>query len=103
MWARSVAFASLVSTELSQTLQLGRTEGGVSRAVLGAVGGSAAVLGASFVVPPLAGFLGLVGLGVYGWLLVAGAALAAYVFGDAAGRPALPRPGLRSLPIPARA
>ncbi|GER91172.1 hypothetical protein KDW_53340 [Dictyobacter vulcani] len=38
--ARSVAFASIVSTQLAQTLMAGRSEGHLTRPVLGAVGGS---------------------------------------------------------------
>ena len=43
--ARSVAFASIVSTQLAQTLDVGWAEGTLTRSVFGAVVGSAAVLG----------------------------------------------------------
>jgi hypothetical protein len=57
--ARSVAFASIVATQLGHTLDLGRIEGRLSGPVVGAVAASAAVTVASLAVPGLQGFLGL--------------------------------------------
>jgi calcium-translocating P-type ATPase len=56
---RAVAFTSVVSGQLAQTLDLGRTEGQLSPEVLGAVAGSAAFVGAALMFPPLQQFLGL--------------------------------------------
>jgi magnesium-transporting ATPase (P-type) len=45
--ARTAAFASIVATQLAQTLEAGWAAGGISRPVLGAVAGSACLLFAS--------------------------------------------------------
>ncbi|GAC1345795.1 MAG: hypothetical protein NVSMB27_08380 [Ktedonobacteraceae bacterium] len=73
--ARSVAFASVIVTQLAQTLDAGRYEGGLTRTVLGAVGGSLAVLLATFTIPPVRDFLSLVVPTPFGWVLIGGAAL----------------------------
>ncbi|QBD75003.1 HAD family hydrolase [Ktedonosporobacter rubrisoli] len=70
--ARSVAFASVIVTQLAQTLDAGRTEGGLTRPVLLAVGGSLGVLLATLTVPPLRNFLGLVMPTLPGWGLIGG-------------------------------
>lgn len=75
--ARAVAFASIVTTQLAQTLLAGRTERHLTRPVLGAVGGSLGVLGAAFAVPQLRSFLNLVIPGPSAWMLVGGSVLAA--------------------------
>ncbi|GCE16295.1 HAD-IC family P-type ATPase [Dictyobacter kobayashii] len=75
--ARSVAFASIVSTQLAQTLMAGRSEGHLTRPVLGAVGGSLGVLLAAFAIPSLRRLLNLVILPPSAWILTAGGALAA--------------------------
>lgn len=77
--ARSVAFASIVATQLAQTLQAGRSEGSITRPVLGAVGGSALLMAGALMLPPLSGFLGLVVPSLAGWLLIAGGAFLAGV------------------------
>ncbi|HEX6510281.1 MAG TPA: hypothetical protein VF221_21840, partial [Chloroflexota bacterium] len=103
VYARSVAFASLVSAELAQTLQLGRVEGNrLTRAVGGAVAGSAGILALTFILPPLRSFLGLSVLGPTGWALVGAAALAAGLLGGDITRPALAVPRLRLIPAPAQ-
>lgn len=56
--ASSVAFASVVATQLTQTLALGRSEGTLSRPVLGAVGVTGVVVVAALTMPVLAGPLG---------------------------------------------
>jgi len=75
--ARTVAFASIIATQLAQTLDVGRAEGGLSRSVLGAVTGSAGLLAATIAVRPLRDFLMLVMPGPLGLALVGAAALIA--------------------------
>lgn len=77
--ARSVAFASIVVTQLAQTLDAGRTEETLTRTVFGAVAISAGVLLATFTVPPLRNFLRLVMPGPLGWSLIGGGAIAAVI------------------------
>ncbi len=79
--ARTVAFASIVATQLAQTLDAGRAEGGLSRSVLGAVAGSAGMLVAALAARPLRGFFGLAVPGPLGWTLVGAGALAAVLLG----------------------
>ncbi len=74
--ARAVAFTSVVSGQLAQTLELGRAEGRLSPGVLGAVGASAAFMAAALMFGPLQGFFGLTLLTPYGLLLCAGATVA---------------------------
>jgi len=57
--AQTVAFASIVVTQLAQTLDAGRSEGRVSPSVAGAIAGSGAVLVATLTVPSMRAFLGL--------------------------------------------
>ncbi len=75
--ARAVAFTSIVVTQLAQTLMAGRSEGHLTRPVLGAVSGSLGVLVAAFSIPPLRQFLSLVIPPPSAWLLVGASALAA--------------------------
>jgi calcium-translocating P-type ATPase len=79
--ARAVAFGSIVSTQLAQTLDAGWVEGSLSPAVFGAVAGSAGILVAALTVPALQGFLGLVVPGPLGWLLIGGGSVVAVVLG----------------------
>ena len=79
--ARTVAFASIVTTQLAQTLDVGRAEGGVSRSVLGAVTGSAGLLIATLAIRPLRAFLMLGIPGPLGLALVGAATLAALLLG----------------------
>ena len=92
--ARSVAFASVVATQLAQTLDAGRAEGGLSRSVLGAVAGSAGLLLAALTVRPLRDFLGLTTPGPRGLALVGAGALVAMLIGRvrSSGRPGSPAP-----------
>jgi calcium-translocating P-type ATPase len=79
--ARSVAFASVVATQLAQTLDAGRAEGGLSRSVLGAVAGSAGLLLAALTVRPLRDFLSLTVPGPLGWTLVGAGVIVAVLLG----------------------
>jgi cation-transporting ATPase I len=74
--ARTVAFTSIVTTQLAQTLAIGRAEaGGLSRSVFWAVSGSLGVLFAVFTVAPLRNVLGLAVPSPLGWGLIGGATL----------------------------
>lgn len=75
--ARSVAFASIVLTQLAQTVMVGRAEGQLTRPVLGAVGGSLGVLLAAFGIPQARNLLDLVIPPPSSWLLLAASTLAA--------------------------
>jgi len=94
--ARTVAFGSIVATQLAQTLSLGRAEGVLTRPVLAAVAGTGGFTLAAMFAPPLAGFLGLTAPTIPGLLLIASAALASVLLAggvDGARQPLrLPRP-----------
>jgi hypothetical protein len=81
--ARSVAYASIISTQLAQTLDAGRAEGRLTRPVVGAVAGSAAMLAATLAVPPLRNFLNLAVPGPSGWILTGAASLLAVLLNRA--------------------
>jgi cation-transporting ATPase I len=81
--AGSVAFASVITTQLAQTLDVGRVEGFLSRSVVGAVGGSLGLLTTFFALPPLRNLFGLTVPGLPAWGLVAGASGAAVVLSRA--------------------
>jgi cation-transporting ATPase I len=101
--ARTVAFASVVATQLAQTLDVGWAEGSLTPPVMGAVGGSAALLGSALLVPQLRTFLGLALPTPFGWGLIAGGALLAMLVSRLlAVRPQLApgRPRLYALPAP---
>jgi calcium-translocating P-type ATPase len=93
--ARTVAFMSLVSTQLAQTLDAGWSEGGYTRPVVAAVFGSAGLLGTSLLVPPLRAFLGLGMPTPLGWALVGGGAVLAVLLSRA-----LPTPGVVGAGLP---
>jgi calcium-translocating P-type ATPase len=101
--ARSVAFASIVSTQLAQTLDVGRSEGTLTRSVFGAVAASAGVLGAALTIPPLRSFLAVVTPSPFGWVLIGTASLAAVAISrllplpQGALVPSLPAPGMNLL------
>jgi hypothetical protein len=75
--AGSVAFASIVATQLAQTLALGRNAEGYSPSVLGAVAGSSGLLVAALTPGPLRAFLNLASPTPLGWALIVAASLAA--------------------------
>ena len=85
--ARTVAFASIVTTQLAQTLDVGRSEGGLSRSVLGAVTGSTGILVATLAIRPLRAFLMLGIPGPLGMALIGGATLAALLLGRGLASP----------------
>jgi calcium-translocating P-type ATPase len=70
MEARAVAYTSIITTQLAQTLEVGRTERSLSRSVLAAVVGSAGVLAATLTIPPLRDFLSLVFPSPFGWAVI---------------------------------
>jgi calcium-translocating P-type ATPase len=72
--AQSVAFASVVVTQLAQTVEVSAAAGGLSRPVITGAAGSTALLAATVTLPPLRRFFGLSPLSPVGWLLVAAAA-----------------------------
>jgi magnesium-transporting ATPase (P-type) len=78
---RSVAYISIVSTQLAQTLDLGRAEGRLTPPVLGAVAGSLAVVAATLTVPPVRRFLALSSPTFPGLLIAGGASGLAVAFG----------------------
>ena len=75
--ASAVAFASLICTQLAQTLDTAKAQRTLSRLSLTAVGGSAAALGLFIGVPPLREFLGLLAPTAPGWGAVAVSSVAA--------------------------
>jgi magnesium-transporting ATPase (P-type) len=75
--AQGVAFASVVATQLAQTIGVGQSVGRLTPSVAGAVGVSAVALGAAFAVPTLRNMLGLEPLSPLGWALVTGGTLLA--------------------------
>jgi cation-transporting P-type ATPase I len=83
--ASAVAFITVVSAQLAQTVELGRTEGRLTGSVTAAVGGSAAVLGASVLFPPLRAFLGVGNPGLVGLLYVGGSMGAAVALSRSLG------------------
>lgn len=95
--ARAVAYASIIATQLAQTLDAGRAEGRLTRSVFGAVAGSTGMLIATLGVPPLRTFLNLVMPGPLGWALIGSGALLAVVLNRVLASPAfvhlaLPQP-----------
>src|SRR5579871_5044477 len=79
--ARTVAFSAIVTTQLAQSLDIGLAEGSLTRSVVGAIGGSAGLLGASLAIPPLRAFLNLALPTPFGWALVGAGTLAAVLLG----------------------
>ncbi len=87
--ARSVAYSSIIATQLTQTLDAGRAEGRLTRSVFGAVASSTGMLIATLGVPPLRTFLNLVMPGPLGWALIGGGALLAVALDRVLAPPAL--------------
>ena len=100
--ARSVAFASIVTTQLAQTLDSGQAEGTLTRSVLGAVAGSAGVLLATFAIPALRTFLNLVIPPPLGWMLIGAGSLVAVLLSRLLSASRLAGPALpRAVSLPA--
>lgn len=98
--AQSVGFASIVFTQLTQTLDAGREDNRVSLATTAAVAGSTALLAAALHLRPLQAFLRLTTPGVLGWALIAAAGAAAPAVSRVLAQNG-PPPGLIALPAPA--
>jgi calcium-translocating P-type ATPase len=81
--AGSVAFASVVATQLAQTLEVGRVEGTLSPQVLGAVAGSLAVLFGTLTIPPVRNVLGLQTPSPIGWGAITAASVSAVLISRA--------------------
>jgi hypothetical protein len=77
--AGAVGFASVITTQLAQTLDAGRVQGFLSPTVVGAVGGSLALLAATYALPPVRSMFGLTLPTMAGWGYV-GTASAGAVF-----------------------
>jgi magnesium-transporting ATPase (P-type) len=75
--ANTVAFTSVVATQLAQTLEVGRVEGTLSPPVIKAVAGSAGLLVSAVTLPPLRNLFGLLTPTPIGWGVVGGSAAAA--------------------------
>ncbi len=73
---RSVAFISIVATQLAQTLDAGRTEGGITRPVMSAVVGSLSLLGVALATPGLRDLFALVIPTPVSWALIGAGVLA---------------------------
>jgi hypothetical protein len=85
--ANSVAFGTIVATQLSQTLDAGWTEGNLNRSVLGAVAGSAGLLASARTFRPLRNLLGLAPPSLLGWGLMGAGAGAAVMLSRALALP----------------
>jgi magnesium-transporting ATPase (P-type) len=81
--ARAVGFASVITTQLAQTLDAGQVQGFLSKPVIGAVGGSLALLATTYALPPVRTLFNLVSPGLMGWGYVGAASAAAVVLSRA--------------------
>ena len=91
---RSAAFIGVIVTQMAQTLDAGRSEGGLSRPVLGAVAGSLGLLGTALAIPTLRDLFGLVIPTPLVWALIAAEAGLAVTMSRT-----LPLPGTRPDPV----
>jgi len=96
---QTVAFTSIVATQLTQTVELGRSEGRLAPSVAGAVIASAGLLATAVLAAPLRSFLGLAAPTPASLLLIGGAAAGAVLLSRLPARLALP--AMPSLPPPA--
>jgi cation-transporting P-type ATPase I len=83
--AGAVTFASIICSQLAQTLDIGQDHGMLGRSTVLAVGGSLAALGLAVGVGPVAGFLGLAAPSAQGWATVAASSAAAIVLSRGIG------------------
>jgi magnesium-transporting ATPase (P-type) len=77
--ASTVAFASIVATQLAQTLDLGYSAGRVNPTVLTSVVASGGLMAATLGIAPLRALLGLAAPTAVGWLLIGASAVTAYL------------------------
>ena len=99
--ARTVAFASIVATQLAQTLKAGWVEGGLTPPVFGAVGASAGFLVAAITIPALRTLLTLTVPTPFSWALIGAGAVVAMIAGGTSSDPTNAAPSrLRILPSP---
>lgn len=85
--ARTVAFASIVATQLAQTLKAAWVEGGLTPSVFGAVGVSAGFLVAAITIPGLRTLLTLTVPTPLSLALIAGGAVVAMIAGGTSSAP----------------
>jgi calcium-translocating P-type ATPase len=88
--ANAVAFASVVATQLAQTLDAGRVQGAISRSVINTVGVSGAILGTAITFPPVRDFLGLTTPSPLGWGVIGISAASAVLLSRAVSELAKP-------------
>ncbi len=88
--ARSVAFAGIVATQLSQTYEMLRAISSLSRASVGAMLGAAGLLVTTLTLAPIRALLDLTRLLPGSWLLAALAALAAVPLNQLLALPTVP-------------
>jgi cation-transporting ATPase I len=87
-FARTTAFASIITTQLAQTLDAGWAEGSLTHGIRRVVIGSTGALVAILTLRPLRDFLGLVRLTPFGWLLVGAGTVVAVLLGRVLPPPA---------------
>jgi magnesium-transporting ATPase (P-type) len=80
---RSVAYLSIVTTQLAQTVDLGQAEGRLTGSVLAAVAGSLALVATTLAVPGVRSFLGLAPPTIPGVMIAGGASALAVAVGRA--------------------
>jgi hypothetical protein len=78
---RNTAYLSIVTTQLAQTVDLGRAEGRLTPSVAGAIASSAVVLGATVTIPGVRRFLGVATPTAGGLALTTAASALAVVLG----------------------
>jgi calcium-translocating P-type ATPase len=81
--ASSVAFTSVVATQLAQTLDAGRVQGALSRSVINAVSASIGLLVTSVTLPPVRNLLGLVTPSLLGWGVIGASSASAVLLSRA--------------------
>ncbi len=101
--ARTVAFASIVATQLAQTLKAGWVEGGLTPSVFGAVGASAGFLVAAITFPALRSLLTLTLPTPLSWGLIGAGAVIAAVAGGSSSQSADSSPARRLKVLPGTA
>jgi calcium-translocating P-type ATPase len=80
---RAVGFASVIATQLAQTLDAGRAQGFLSGSVVGAVGSSLGLLALTYALPPVRSLFNLTLPTVAGWGTVGASSAAAVILSRA--------------------